>query len=249
MLSHNASRARSTRLRQSRAAVAEMGDSEALAKLEAALKDIASRYSRKEGTGISRDRLLSTFREADEDGSGTVSRDEFLRQLTRMRVALSDEEASAVFARLDADDSGAVDYREFVTQLAQHSDGDKQADKADKAGEKGGDARGSQRGKAARRRREAAAETAAKRPPSDDVDTARAKPSSQCVKARPLVPPVLLTRCLPPLLGAGAGRSGPAARSERRLCDAPCARLGGSPPRRGDCAGCSSAGTRAGTAR
>lgn len=164
MLSHSASRARTSRLHQRKSAVAEVGDSEARAKLEAALRDVASRYARKEGGAISRDGLLGAFRDADEDEDGTLSRDEFLRQLKRLRVALTDDEAAAVFARLDADGSGAVDYREFVTHLVQHADSDERPGPRGDAS-KGRPAAGeAQRDQAQRRRRERGAAKEPRRP-------------------------------------------------------------------------------------
>ena len=58
--------------------------------------------------------LARVFQSWDEDGSGTLSRDEISRALGMLNVHLKDEEMDAIFLFFDRDDSGEVSSREFL---------------------------------------------------------------------------------------------------------------------------------------
>ena len=59
-------------------------------------------------------RLRDAFREMDADGSGTISRDEFVMAAMRDGAFVSVAKAQQAFNAIDLDRSGEIDYTEFV---------------------------------------------------------------------------------------------------------------------------------------
>eukprot|EP00943_MAST-04B_sp_MAST-4B-sp1_P007743 g7743.t1 len=66
--------------------------------------------------------LARVFQSWDEDGSGTLSRDEISRALGMLNVHLKEEEMDAIFLFFDRDDSGEVSSREFLEAVRQQED-------------------------------------------------------------------------------------------------------------------------------
>lgn len=68
--------------------------------------------------GMPRDELTdvigSIFERMDEDGSGMLSKQEFLNALTSMEVGLTRREINTIMLQVDLDDDGNISYREFV---------------------------------------------------------------------------------------------------------------------------------------
>jgi len=68
--------------------------------------------------GMSRDELTelvgSIFERMDQDGSGTLSKQEFCAALTSMELGLTRREINTVMFQIDQDGDGGVSYREFV---------------------------------------------------------------------------------------------------------------------------------------
>jgi calmodulin len=60
--------------------------------------------------------LKRCFKEADDDGSGCLSTDEFVALLKSMSLGLEPEQVEAVRAQIDNDNSGSVTWSEFVSQ-------------------------------------------------------------------------------------------------------------------------------------
>jgi len=57
--------------------------------------------------------LADIFDSADEDGSGTLDREEFSRCLQEVAVDLTDDEINYLLANVDENDDGVIDFREF----------------------------------------------------------------------------------------------------------------------------------------
>merc|ERR1719401_1517756 len=68
--------------------------------------------------GMSREELTelveSIFRRMDQDGSGQLSKQEFVQALTCMELGLTRREINAIMFRVDQDNDGNVSYGEFV---------------------------------------------------------------------------------------------------------------------------------------
>lgn len=68
--------------------------------------------------GMSRDELTelvgSIFERMDQDGSGTLSKQEFATALTSMELGLTRREINTVMFQIDQDNDGNISYREFV---------------------------------------------------------------------------------------------------------------------------------------
>eukprot|EP00929_Paragymnodinium_shiwhaense_P120131 TRINITY_DN92014_c0_g1_i1.p1 TRINITY_DN92014_c0_g1~~TRINITY_DN92014_c0_g1_i1.p1 ORF type:complete len:429 (-),score=152.53 TRINITY_DN92014_c0_g1_i1:107-1393(-) len=68
--------------------------------------------------GMSKDELTalveSIFKRMDADGSGILSKQEFVQALTAMELGLTRREINNIMFRVDQDDDGNVDYSEFV---------------------------------------------------------------------------------------------------------------------------------------
>merc|ERR1712072_538198 len=68
--------------------------------------------------GMSREELTAVvsqiFERIDADGSGTLSKSEFLDALTSMELGLTRREVNAIMFQIDQDQDGNVSYREFV---------------------------------------------------------------------------------------------------------------------------------------
>ena len=60
-------------------------------------------------------RVIDLFRDWDEDGNGSVDRDEFYRALTALGVSTTKETSDTLFADLDPDGSGTIEYKELNT--------------------------------------------------------------------------------------------------------------------------------------
>lgn len=58
--------------------------------------------------------LFDLFSRIDEDGSGSVDRNEFLGFLRLMIENTSRKDADSIFDFLDADESGTVEFEEFL---------------------------------------------------------------------------------------------------------------------------------------
>ena len=58
--------------------------------------------------------MSSIFEMADEDGSGTLSRKEFVECLSNAKLGLSRKEINLVLSEVDADGDGNVSYQEFA---------------------------------------------------------------------------------------------------------------------------------------
>ena len=68
-------------------------------------------------------RVVDIFRNFDVDGSGTVSREEFLRVLPLMRnVDVSDDELDLLFDAIDRDGSGEIELRELQKVMRRGAD-------------------------------------------------------------------------------------------------------------------------------
>merc|ERR1711865_12990 len=70
--------------------------------------------------------LRVVFRKFDDDGSGTVSHEEFRTGLVHMGIAMSDPEFKSLIDIVDHDGGGDIDYREFAnnfkSQAGHHHD-------------------------------------------------------------------------------------------------------------------------------
>lgn len=68
--------------------------------------------------GMSREELTelvgSIFARIDADGSGTLSKQEFVNALTSMELGMTRREINAIMFQIDQDNSGNISYREFV---------------------------------------------------------------------------------------------------------------------------------------
>jgi len=68
--------------------------------------------------GMSRDELTelvgSIFERMDQDGSGTLSKQEFVTALTSMELGLTRREINTIMFQIDQDNDGNISYREFV---------------------------------------------------------------------------------------------------------------------------------------
>jgi len=68
--------------------------------------------------GMSREELTqlveSIFKRMDADGSGVLSKQEFVQALTAMELGLTRREINNIMFRVDQDDDGNIDYNEFV---------------------------------------------------------------------------------------------------------------------------------------
>eukprot|EP00659_Diplonema_papillatum_P022940 gene22940-35165_t len=64
-----------------------------------------------------REKLKQTFELLDEDGSGAVSLQEFLKVMERHSFVDRDDVLTALFHKYDFDDSGALNYDEFCRGL------------------------------------------------------------------------------------------------------------------------------------
>ena len=62
-------------------------------------------------------RVSDLFREWDVDGSGSVSKAEFHKALTKLGLKASKAECGAIFDMLDEDLSGSIEYRELHARL------------------------------------------------------------------------------------------------------------------------------------
>ena len=61
--------------------------------------------------------LRVVFRKFDDDGSGTVSHEEFRTGLVHMGIAMSDPEFKSLIDIVDHDGGGDIDYREFANNF------------------------------------------------------------------------------------------------------------------------------------
>jgi len=57
--------------------------------------------------------LADIFNSADEDGNGTLDREEFARCLQDVSVDLTDDEINYLLANVDVNDDGVIDFKEF----------------------------------------------------------------------------------------------------------------------------------------
>ena len=57
--------------------------------------------------------LADIFNSADEDGNGTLDREEFARCLQDVSVDLTDDEINYLLANVDENDDGVIDFKEF----------------------------------------------------------------------------------------------------------------------------------------
>ena len=64
-----------------------------------------------------REYLLATFRSFDEDGSGSIDREEFTRCCWRVLGGLSDEEVTAELEVIDANGDGEISLDEFQASV------------------------------------------------------------------------------------------------------------------------------------
>ena len=62
-------------------------------------------------------RVMTSFRQFDEDKSGRLDYMEFRHALTFMGVILQDDEFEYLMAKIDSDGSGVIDYNEFAQHL------------------------------------------------------------------------------------------------------------------------------------
>merc|ERR1719158_11989 len=54
------------------------------------------------------------FERMDDDGSGTLSKQEFISALTSMELGLTRREINTIMFQIDQDNDGSISYREFV---------------------------------------------------------------------------------------------------------------------------------------
>merc|ERR1712187_567093 len=70
------------------------------------------------GHGMSREELTgqveNMFTRMDQDGSGQLSKTEFVQALTSMELGLTRREINAIMFQIDQDSDGQVSYKEFV---------------------------------------------------------------------------------------------------------------------------------------
>merc|ERR1712025_1338013 len=68
--------------------------------------------------GMARDELTEIvahiFERMDGDGSGTLSKQEFVTALTSMELGLTRREINTIMFQIDQDNDGNISYREFV---------------------------------------------------------------------------------------------------------------------------------------
>ena len=69
------------------------------------------------GGGGLMERILELFREFDQDGSGSITREEFIESFERMGINLTAAEVDCVMRAADPDGSGSVDQGEFADAI------------------------------------------------------------------------------------------------------------------------------------
>ncbi|KAL7639452.1 UNVERIFIED_CONTAM: hypothetical protein RMT77_009953 [Armadillidium vulgare] len=57
------------------------------------------------------------FRRMDDDGTGTLSEEEFLKGINETGLDATPEEAAEIFKAFDADGKGSIDYNEFIRAI------------------------------------------------------------------------------------------------------------------------------------
>ena len=62
--------------------------------------------------------LTKAFRAIDEDGSGTITRDELDRYIGSLHLTLRKNVVDALFETIDADASGSFDFKEFTRAMS-----------------------------------------------------------------------------------------------------------------------------------
>ena len=62
-------------------------------------------------------RVMDLFREWDENGDGTISKDEFRRAMPMLGMHAPDGATDEVFDSFDRDGGGTIDFRELNAQL------------------------------------------------------------------------------------------------------------------------------------
>lgn len=58
-----------------------------------------------------------SFKIIDDDGSKSLSEDEFAKCLRDYRISESEEEQGAIFRAIDKDGTGTIDYEEFLNMI------------------------------------------------------------------------------------------------------------------------------------
>mmetsp|Transcript_36 Transcript_36/g.96 ORF Transcript_36/g.96 Transcript_36/m.96 type:complete len:426 (-) Transcript_36:143-1420(-) len=87
-------------------------------RLEQKMEDVEQHAEELLVHGMSRAELTelvgSIFERMDQDGSGSLSKQEFVQALTSMELGLTRREINAIMFQIDQDSDGMVSYREFV---------------------------------------------------------------------------------------------------------------------------------------
>ena len=75
-------------------------------------------------------RVIDLFHEWDDDGTGTVSREEFHRAMGQIGLDVSPDEVDELFDTWDPDGSGELELQEVHKQLRQHVESNRMFQKA-----------------------------------------------------------------------------------------------------------------------
>ena len=80
-------------------------------------KSFMSSYSNKSLSRTKRADLTRAFKEADTDGDGRLTKEEYVNVYRSQGVNMSDEAAEAIFRDRDKDMDGRISYDEFIGEL------------------------------------------------------------------------------------------------------------------------------------
>jgi len=87
--------------------------------MEAGIKEVLAKTLLR--TGAKKDDreqvIKDAFKSLDEDGSGKITKDEFLNLMGKLGAHFDDEDIQLLFQAADANSDGHVDYDEFVSWL------------------------------------------------------------------------------------------------------------------------------------
>jgi Ca2+-binding EF-hand superfamily protein len=82
---------------------------------EALLLNLRMRLAKRGTRGISS--ISKKFKIADDNGNGTLDKEEFKKAMSDFRIGMNDKQISAVFDMFDRDGYGDISYDEFLRMI------------------------------------------------------------------------------------------------------------------------------------